>query len=234
MIIDYSTFRPTIAELKSAGVTAVGRYIGWDWRPGCDCKGKNIDSAEANQLISSGISVFVSFEYEAAGAAKGGPQGTADGNLASEQLTALGAPVGMTVYFSVDFDIPDYAPGSTDPKAKLGPVADYFEAINALHPRYKVGVYGGYYAVSRAMGAGLAEMGWQTVAWSGGQVYSRAVLLQPATQLWGGNADVDLLLHGATDFGQWPRPAPGPGSRQFEADGTVSLHDAAQHHGLAR
>jgi len=38
MIIDYSTFRPTIAELKSAGVTAVGRYIGWDCRPGYDCK----------------------------------------------------------------------------------------------------------------------------------------------------------------------------------------------------
>jgi hypothetical protein len=140
----------------------------------------------------------------------------------------------MTVYFALDFDIPDYAPNSTDPKAKLGKVADYFAAINALHPSYKVGVYGGYYGVSRVMDAGLAEMGWQTVAWSGGQVYPRAVLLQPGTQLWNTNADIDLIMHGSTDFGQWPRP---PVQEQeperFVADGTVSLHDVAHQQGLA-
>ncbi len=140
MIIDYSTFRPAIQMLKDAGVTAAGRYIGWDCQPGCDCKGKNITKAEADELTGNGISVFLSFEYEAAAVVKGGVQGEADGKLASRQLAALGAPEGMTVYFAVDFDIPDFAPGSTDPKAKLGPAAGYFEAINALTPSYKVGV----------------------------------------------------------------------------------------------
>jgi hypothetical protein len=229
MIIDYSEFRPSIAQLKGAGVTAVGRYIGWNSVPGYGNPGHNIDKAEADTLTGNGIGVFLSFEYGAEAAAAGSAQGTKDGELARQQLTQLGAPDDMTVYFAVDFDIPDHAPNSTDPKAKLGPVADYFAAINALRPSYKVGVYGGYYAVSRVMDAGLAEMGWQTVAWSGGQVYGRAVLLQPGTQLWSTNADVDLLLHGTADFGQWPRPSV-PGPQRFVADGTMSLQDAAHQH----
>ena len=230
MIIDYSNFRPSMQQLKAERVTAAGRYIGWNSEPGFGNPGHNIDKAEADTLVGNEISVFLCFEYEAAAATKGSMQGTADGKLASKQLAELGAPAEMTVYFAIDFDIPDYAPNSTDPKTKLGPAADYFAAINALHPRYKVGVYGGYYAVSRAMDAGLAEMGWQTVAWSGGQVYSQAVLLQPGTMMWGTNADVDLLLHGAADFGQWPRPAQGP--QRFVADGKVSLRDAAKGHHL--
>ncbi|HEV2375604.1 MAG TPA: glycoside hydrolase domain-containing protein [Streptosporangiaceae bacterium] len=232
MIIDYSNFRPGIQELKGAGVTAVGRYIGWNSEPGYGNPGHNIDKAEADLLIGNGISVFLCFEYEAAAASKGAPQGTEDGKLASQQLANMGAPGDMAVYFAVDFDIPDYAPGSNDPKAKLGPVADYFAAINACKPRYKVGVYGGYYVVSRAMEAGLAQMGWQTVAWSGGMTCDKAVLLQTGAQVWAPNADINQLMHGAADFGQWPRPAPGQGPQRFEADGTVSLHDAAQKKGV--
>jgi hypothetical protein len=215
MILDYSNFRPSMQQLKDAGVNAVGRYIGWNSVQGYGNPAHNIDKAEADTLIGNEISVFLCFEYEAAAATKGSSQGTEDGKLASQQLIDLGAPAGTTVYFAVDFDIPDYAPGSTDPEAKLGPAADYFAAINDLHPSYKVGVYGGYYAVSRAMDAGLAEMAWQTVAWSGGQVYNRAVLLQSGTLMLGNNADVDLLLHGAADFGQWPRPAPGAGPQRY-------------------
>ncbi len=234
MLIDYSFFRPNIAQLKSAGITAVGRYIGWNSVPGYGNPDHNIGKAEADTLLGGGISVFLCFEYGAQEATGGGPQGTKDGGLAGQQLVELGAPEGMTVYFAVDFDIPDYAPNSTDPKAKLGPVADYFAAINALHPGYKLGVYGGYYAVSRVMDAGLAEMAWQTVAWSGGQVYGRAVLLQPGTQMWNTNADVDMLLHGVADFGQWPRPpVPEQEPERFVANGTVSLHDIAQQQGLA-
>ncbi|MGD0376605.1 MAG: glycoside hydrolase domain-containing protein [Streptosporangiaceae bacterium] len=229
MIVDYSTFRPTIKMLKDAGVTAVGRYIGWDSVPGYQQIGKNITKAEAGTLIGNGISVFLSFEYAADAVLLGAVQGEKDGKLASEQLTALGAPEGMAVYFAVDFDIADYAPGSTDPKAKLGPAADYFEAINALTPGYQVGVYGGFYAVSRALSAGLAALGWQTIAWSGGQWDDRAVLRQLGSEIWGSNADVDLLVANTADFGQWPRPTL---PEQFRANGTTSLRDAAHQHGM--
>jgi hypothetical protein len=156
-------------------------------------------------------------------------QGNKDGRLAGEQLTALGAPEGMAVYFAVDFDIADYAPSSTDPKAKLGPAADYFEAINALTPGYKVGVYGGFYAVSRVLSADLAALGWQTIAWSGGQWDDRAVLRQLGSQVWGNNADVDLLVASTVDYGQWPRPT---SAKQFRADGATSLSDAAHANGM--
>ena len=34
MLIDYSVLRPPMPLLQAAGVTAVGRYLGWDGEPG--------------------------------------------------------------------------------------------------------------------------------------------------------------------------------------------------------
>lgn len=215
MIVDYSTIRPPVAVLKAAGITAVGRYIGWDSEPGFSSIGKNLTRAEADQLAAAGIAVFVAFEYAADAMTKGAAQGKADGQLASRQLAALGAPRGVTVYFAADFDIPDYAPALNDipahAAAKLGPAAAYLTAIQDLNPGYKIGIYGGFWACSRALDAGLAVMAWQTVAWSGGQRDPRAVLYQTAGTTVLGGADVNIHEGTAVDFGQWPRPsAPAP------------------------
>jgi len=226
MIVDYSTFRPSMQQLHSIGVTSAGRYLGWDSCPGYQSIGKNLTAAEAAELRAAGISVFLAFEYAAEAALNGSGQGRADGELATAQLAALGAPADMTVYFAVDFDIADYAPASSDPKAKLGPAAGYFEAIRALRPAYKIGVYGGYYAVSRVLSAGLAQAGWQTIAWSGGQWDSRAVLRQLATTVMG-YADMDLHIATAADFGQWPHP----GTKPVVIGGphaTSDIHELAQ------
>jgi len=210
LIVDYSTARPSVRALRSAGVTAAGRYIGWDSEPGFRSIGKNITAAEAHALITAGISVFLAFEYAADAVTKGADQGRKDGELATRQLTALGAPAGITVYFAVDFDIPDYAPHlpgtPQNAIAKLGPAADYFRAINMLKRSYKVGVYGGYWAVSRLLDAGLATAGWQTVAWSGGRRDPRAVLYQFAGKTPIAGTDVNIHEGTAADFGQWPRP----------------------------
>ena len=77
----------------------MGRYIGWDSVPGYRQSGKNITSAEAGTLTANGISIFLSFEYAADAVLLGAAQGEKDGKLAGEQLTALGAPEGMTVYW---------------------------------------------------------------------------------------------------------------------------------------
>src|SRR5579864_767096 len=126
MIIDYSTARPSIATLKAAKVTAVGRYIGWDSVPGFQSIGKNITKPEAQVLIGAGFQIFLAFEYAADAALKGAEQGGLDGALATSQLSALGAPSNMAVYFALDFDVPDYAPNLPDTPAnalaKLGPV----------------------------------------------------------------------------------------------------------------
>ena len=115
----------------------------------------------------------------------------------------------MTVYFAVDFDVPDYAPTLPDTPgnahAKLGPVAAYFAGIRTTNPAYRVGVYGGFYACSRVLDAGLASMAWQTLAWSGGRRDPRAVIYQTGQTVLGA-ADVDVHETSAADFGQWPRP----------------------------
>src|SRR6266487_4313826 len=213
MILDYSTSRPSMFQLKAAGVTAVGRYIGWDSVPGFSSMGKNITKTEAAALRAAGIAVFLAFEYAANAAAKGTIQGSADGKLAHSQLSELGSPPDMCVYFAVDFDIPDYAPSLPDTPAnaltKLGPVGHYFQAINALKLPYRVGVYGGYWAVKRVLDANLAVFAWQAIAWSGGHVEPdpRCVLFQNLDRPPLGGADVDVRLHEATskDFGQWSR-----------------------------
>ena len=208
MLADYSTLRPTAAELRAAEITAVGRYIGWDSVPGYSSIGKNLSRAEAVTLTGAGIGIFLAFEYAANAAASGAAQGVADGTLATVQLAELGAPDGMTVYFACDWDVPDYAPAALDTPAnaaaKLGPVAAYFRGIGRA-AAYTVGVYGGYYVCKRVLDAGLASMAWQTAAWSGGQRDPRAVIYQTG-QTTLGSADVDVHETTSPDFGQWPRP----------------------------
>jgi hypothetical protein len=214
MIIDFSTARPTIAELKAAGVTAVMRYIGWDGVGNYPNTGKNITKAEADGYISNGIAVGLVFEYLANAAALGAKQGEADGQLAKTQLEQLQAPVTTGVYFAVDYDIPDYAPSLANTPAnalaKLGPIGDYFAAIKRVNGGYRIGVYGGYWAVKRVMDAGLATMGWQTVAWSGGNIDPRINLLQTVSKAPIVGADVNLHEQKQADFGQWPHPVAAP------------------------
>ena len=215
MLIDYSVLRPPIPLLQAAGVTAVGRYLGWDCEPGYNCIKKNLTLPEKDALLAAGIEIWVSSEYAAKAATLGAPQGTKDALLASRQLAALGmAAPGTAVYYAVDFDIGDYAPHlpatPANARAKLGPVAHYFDAIHASKPNHEVDGYGGYWAISRLLDAGLIRRGWQTLAWSGGHVDTRISLLQLIKQVLGA-ADVDNIpgVHVAKeeDFGQWPRPA---------------------------
>lgn len=196
MIIDYSTIRPSTQELKAAGVTAVGRYIGWDSVPGFHSIGKNISKVEASSLIAAGIDIFLVFEYDATAAVHGAIQGNKDAGLAGTQLAALGAPEGICVFFALDWDVPDYAPGLADTpanaEAKLGPVAEYFKAINAIHHKYAIGVYSGYWALKRLFDAALVHYGWQTVAWSGGHIDPRAALLQTTSKVSISGADMNI------------------------------------------
>jgi len=247
MIIDYSTARPPFSVLKEAGVTAAGRYIGWDGVPGFASIGKNLTRAEAGHLLAENIAIFVAFEYEATAALKGRDQGLKDGHLASEQLAALGAPAGMTVYFALDFDIGDFAPhlpaGTASARAKLGPAAAYFDGIHAAKPAYAVGAYGGYWAISRLFDAGLIAMGWQTVAWSGdgkgGTLWDkRAVIRQePGRPVAGADLDtVRLNTASGPDFGQWPRPRTAAARPELETHvtaGHMSAHDLAQQRGIS-
>lgn len=199
MIIDYSFARPALAELRPAGVTGVIRYISHDAT-------KSATKTELAALHSVGIPTALVFEDAAQRAAEGHSAGVADGQYAGSAASALGVPAGRPIYAAVDFDVRDYSPTSTSPRAKLGPIADYLDAFRSelgLH-KYALGVYGGYWCVSRAANAGLTAWTWQTIAWSGGQIYTGIRLYQPGQQMFSRGADMDLAA--TDDWGQW-RPA---------------------------
>jgi hypothetical protein len=120
MLIDYSNIRPSITTLRGAGITAVGRYIGWDGEPGYQNSYKNLTQTEARSLLGAGIEIFLAFEYLADAPVRGANQGHMDGVLAMAQLGRLGAPPSMAVYFAADWDVPDYAPGLPDTPTPAG------------------------------------------------------------------------------------------------------------------
>lgn len=231
MIVDYSLARPTIAELRAVGATGVIRYTGWDGQPGFQNTHKNLTVPELAELRAAGLNVGLTFEYAADAAGNGAPQGTADAGLADVQIGLLGM-INVTDkvgdFYAVDYDVPDFAPklpgGPASARAKLGPVAEYFDAAKAVAVDHEVCAYGGYWAVSRLLDAGIVRKAWQTLAWSDGTTVpagathtvvingrlwdTRAVLRQTGQTVLGGGLDVDVLeVQGASpDWGQWPRP----------------------------
>jgi hypothetical protein len=187
IVADFAFTKPSVAQLDSWGVVAVGMYLSRD-------PSKNATPELVRQYASAGIKTFLFFEDAAGGAAKGYSQGKADAALAKEQAAALGKPPWAPVVASCDFDIPDYAPGSPDPAAKLGPVAEYFKAWDEELGEQETGGYGGYWAVSRLAAAKLISVGVQTVAWSGGLVDTHHIAaLQNARTLDNGNVDVEVI-----------------------------------------
>jgi hypothetical protein len=225
--LDYAWWRPaSMKALTDDHVASVGRYIGQD------TTGKNLTRAEAAELHKAGIAVWLSFEFAAEQPANGHVQGVTDGLLAIAQYLALGIPPGRTVYFSADWDVPDYAPSRTSPRAKLGPVGDYLAGVASVDPPFQIGIYGGYWPVSRALTAGLVAKAWQTDAWSGGRVDKRIAIHQTGGMLFGGNADRNRVL--VEDYGQWPGPAAKPKTKialgHEIASGKQSLHAVAAAH----
>src|SRR5258707_5519227 len=160
MIIDYSDWRPK-AQADLGGVNGVVRYLSHD-------TARATGHAEMAQLHEWDIATALVYEDQAQRAID--PANAAgDARMCGQAMRALGVPAGRPVYVALDWDIADYAPGGSNPLAKLGPVGDYLAAFRKVLTgdyAYQTGVYGGYWAVSRAITAGLTSWGWQTVAWS--------------------------------------------------------------------
>lgn len=240
-VVDYSLARPTAAQLLAVGAGGVIRYIGWDCEPGFACERKNLTPQELAFLRANGFEVGLSFEYAANAALNGAIQGAADGGLADVQLARLGLALArdpMGVFYAYDFDVPDFAPrlpeGPANALAKLGPCGEYAAALRGVALTHEVAAYGGFWAVSRLLDAGLVKKAWQTtLAWSegsrvpagathcvirtdplSGRSYlfdTRCVLRQTGGVVLG-DADADALEHTGpdNDWGQYPRPGGPP------------------------
>jgi Domain of unknown function (DUF1906)/PKD domain len=195
---DYSfNPHPPLAALKAAGVRFVGRYAS-AYAPN-DSNGKNLLPGECHDILAASLSIIL-FEEEAdAGRMLGGySAGVTDAQHADAVVKALGMP-GMPVYFCADFD--------ATPQQQA-PINSYLDGAASVIGRNRVGIYGGYYVVKRALDANKAHYACQTVAWSGGQwdarLNIRQLLQKKIGDVW---VDPDTAL--TADYGQWPRPATG-------------------------
>lgn len=206
--LDYSAGRPTGAAVAAAGYRFVARYLtnGLSGR-------FNLTAAEAADMRRNGVDVAVVWERKLVGqpdrATEGAAAGVADAKAADVQCNAVGL-AGWPVYMAVDFDVPDYAPNDPSPRAKLGPVGDYLAAARDVLGLGRAGVYGGYWAVKRALDAGLVTWGWQTMAWSGGNIEPRAHLLQRIGEVTVGGVGCDVNEARKAQFGQAVAAAPIP------------------------
>jgi hypothetical protein len=195
--VDYSWDRPSPAALWAAGYRFVVRYLS------NNTTGKNLTLAEAEQLHAAGLATVSNWEDGAEAARNGFGQGASDARTAAAQHVACGGPPNRPIYFSVDYDVPDAAPGSNDPAAKLGAVAAYYRGVASVIGLARTGAYGGYWTISRLFDAGLIRWGWQTFAWSGGRWDGRAHLRQTAIDVVVAGAACDIDESGVADFGQW-------------------------------
>ena len=206
---DYAWYRPSNSQLKSNGVQFVCRYL--SWLP----NDKVIDRAEYQNLLSQGVSVVLNWEYYAEDAIRGANH-YADGQVqateAERQRKALGAPA-CPIYFSADFD--------ATPSQQTA-INSWLDGVASVIGRDRTGVYGSYYVVKRSIEAGKAKWGWQTYAWSGGNIYSGAHIYQYNNGIIGGQVDQNRSLQ--DNFGQiTPSGTVSTGGTDVELSDQVAL-----------
>lgn len=184
--IDYSWARPGGAAIKAAGYHFVARYLSHD------TSGKTLTHAEATDLHNHGQRIVLVWEDGAQNALGGHGQGVADAHTALSQANALGFPGNLPIYFAVDFD--------ASPAQQTEIDAYLTGAASVIGPG-RVGVYGGFYVVERSFQHHTAAFGWQTLAWSGGQVLKGIHLYQNGQSAFSGGADVDEAR--LSNYGGW-------------------------------
>lgn len=191
--LDYAGGRPSAASIKDAGYDFVVRYL-TDGGPALP--GKLLLPSELTDLLAHNIAVCFMWETTADRALSGFDAGFTDARLADAYLQSLGLGP-QIIYFAVDFD-------STEIEQDV--INAYLRGAGNYLGSWRVGIYGGYWPVKRALDAGVATWAEQTVAWSGGNIDPRAVILQTAQQCLIDGIVCDILTTHVLDYGQYPPP----------------------------
>lgn len=188
--VDFSFARYTVAQLKSAGVTAVIRYL--------TGPGKAISPIELAADLMGGLQVVLAFENNATDASGGYSTGQAYAIQANSALTTLSLPTSTPVYFAADTDYPN--PSDAVP---------YYQGIASVRPGSGNGCYGEAKLIDICMAYGLVHFGWESESSSfpgNGALDPNVALWQRVTGAPLSGTDLDLVER--ADFGQIPRPIP--------------------------
>jgi murein DD-endopeptidase MepM/ murein hydrolase activator NlpD len=191
LYIDYSRARPTVEKIKSLGCVGAVRYLSdRDLSDGVT-NPTDITASEAQTLLDGGLSVALVWETTASRAGAGFDAGVADANAAEAQADALGYPGTAVIFYVVDHD------------ATVSAVMPYFDGIKTVAKR-PIGVYGGYDIIHGLIHGLGFPYGWQTRAWSEGEVCSWAHLYQ---RVFEADWDLNDVLQ---PFPAWSKPEDPP------------------------
>ncbi|WP_067533457.1 DUF1906 domain-containing protein [Nocardia crassostreae] len=189
--LDYAGGRPAASAIRAAGFDFVVRYLS---PGGPTLPGKLLTPAEADDLRAHDISIVSNWETTAARMLDGFGAGVTDARAALAQVLRCGGRTDRPIYFSADFDA---TPGQQEP------INAYLDGAATVIGRANVGIYGEYWPLSRALDAGTAVWGWQTVAWSGTNRDPRLHILQTTRQVMVDGVVCDVNESDRIDFGQW-------------------------------
>lgn len=181
------TSLPPLSALHDAKVRFACRYLSHSsW--------KNLSRTEVVVCQAASIDLVTVWETTADRALDGRAAGSADARDAERQLHILDAPSDAPIYFAVDWDATEHQQHLID---------RYMDGAASVLGRSRVGIYGGYWPVSRAFDGGHVKYAWQTYAWSGGNWDSRRHIEQYSNGHHMGGQGVDYNHALKPDFGQW-------------------------------
>ena len=192
--------------LKANGKRFAWRYAVNDLAP----SGRGISAAEYAALRAAGIDVGVYWESTEGWMLGGFAAGQAAAKNAQQNIVAAGMPPTIPVYFAADFDATP---------AQQAPIDDCLKGAASVLGANRVGIYGGFWIVSRCAQNKTAAWFAQTSAWSGGQWFSGNHLEQYGYNTYFAGTNCDLVRAKQDNYGQastfqggspvpTPKPAP--------------------------
>lgn len=184
--VDYAFGRITGHILRESGIAFVCRYLSHD-------PAKNLTAAEVKDLHGAGIGIVLVWESGGGRAADGELAGIEDAHAALAEAEGLGVPGDVPIYFAVDFDALS---------SQMAAIHAYFIGVRSVLGYRRTGVYGGIHVVQSIQGL-HGKYGWQTLAWSAGQLAPAAQLYQFSNDhtVDGVGVDFDRAEH--SDYGAW-------------------------------
>jgi peptidoglycan hydrolase-like protein with peptidoglycan-binding domain len=206
IVADWSWARPNLNRLHALGVEVGMRYISYNKT------GKNLTPAERDMLFAAGIDILLNWEAGAGDALGGAPVGAKHGADAFAQAQALGYPMELCIWVSVDVD--------TQP-AQWPAIVEYFRAYKAACG-YPLAAYCEAGLANLLLQEGLIQHVWApaALAWNSGITYTKNDVQQlyahkrfPQLNEFGSSIDDDVVL---TSLEAWsglevpaaPVPAP--------------------------
>ena len=188
--LDYAGGRPGGAAIMANGYQFVVRYLS---DGGLSLPGKLLTAAEYADLQRAGVAVCCNWESTATRMLDGFAAGVSDAQKASAVCMSLGHPPTRPIYFSVDFD--------ATPAQQVN-IDAYLDGAASVVSLARTGVYGGFWVVKRCLDNGKAKWGWQTGAWSGGNIDPRIHLYQRIGYVSVNGVECDVNEARQLDFGQ--------------------------------